>query len=136
MKITLLPSRSSANGSMRCAYQFCQTEAKTEDHFFSGFPSYWNVLAFYLVLGGLDERLNFAFVLLFVLLVFIPLKWIYPSRMGRLRGVTIAAGGAWGAACIALLVQYPDPAPWLLSASLLYVAYYIGISLYLGRSGN
>jgi phosphatidylcholine synthase len=30
------------------AYGFCQLDAKTGDHFFLGFPSYWNILAFYL----------------------------------------------------------------------------------------
>ena len=116
------------------AYQFCQVEAKTGDHFFRGFPSYWNVVAFYLVLGGLDQRANLAVVLSFVLLVFIPIKWIYPSRMERFRGFTLVATGACGGACIALLIQYPDPAPRLLLASLLYVVYYVGVSVYLGFS--
>jgi hypothetical protein len=26
------------------SYQFCRTDAKTDDHFFLGFPSYWNLL--------------------------------------------------------------------------------------------
>jgi len=30
------------------AYAFCRTDAKTSDHYFRGFPSYWNVAAFYL----------------------------------------------------------------------------------------
>ena len=32
------------------AYGFCQKEAKTADNFFLGFPSYWNIVAFYLYL--------------------------------------------------------------------------------------
>src|SRR5207253_4959556 len=31
-------------------YGFCQTDAKTPDGFFLGFPSYWNIVAFYLYL--------------------------------------------------------------------------------------
>ncbi len=30
------------------AYGFCQVSAKTEDGYFLGFPSYWNIVAFYL----------------------------------------------------------------------------------------
>ena len=30
------------------AYGFCQVPAKTSDGFFVGFPSYWNIVAFYL----------------------------------------------------------------------------------------
>ena len=31
------------------AYQFCRVDAKTDDHLFLGFPSYWNIVAFYVV---------------------------------------------------------------------------------------
>ena len=32
------------------SYQFCRVDAKTgTDHFFLGFPSYWNVVAFYAI---------------------------------------------------------------------------------------
>src|SRR5215210_1848630 len=31
------------------SYQFCRVDAKTDDHFFLGFPSYWNIVAFYLI---------------------------------------------------------------------------------------
>src|SRR5205823_3642051 len=30
------------------AYGFCQVSAKTDDGYFLGFPSYWNIVAFYL----------------------------------------------------------------------------------------
>src|SRR5437762_3256853 len=30
------------------AYGFCQVAAKTDDGYFLGFPSYWNIIAFYL----------------------------------------------------------------------------------------
>lgn len=33
-------------------YQFCRSDAKTDDHFFVGFPSYWNIAAFYLIALG------------------------------------------------------------------------------------
>src|SRR4051812_32571721 len=31
------------------SFQFCRVDAKTSDHFFLGFPSYWNILAFYVI---------------------------------------------------------------------------------------
>lgn len=133
----LLPPAWAIAGSvlicLASAYQFCQAEAKTSDHFFLGFPSYWNVVAFYLFFAGLDPRANLAIVGFLVVQVFVPIKWVYPSRMTRLRAVTIAATAIWGVACIAVLVQYPTPAPWLLPASLLYVVYYAGVSLWFGR---
>ena len=32
------------------AYGFCQAQAKTDDNYFLGFPSYWNIAALYLYL--------------------------------------------------------------------------------------
>ena len=36
-------------------YQFCRVDAKTSDHFFLGFPSYWNVVAFYVIVLDTSE---------------------------------------------------------------------------------
>ncbi len=134
----LLPPSAALLGSIlicvASAYQFCQADAKTSDHFFLGFPSYWNVVAFYLFLGGLDPRVNLAIVSFFMVMVFVPVKWVYPSRMRRFRAATLVATALWGAMCIAMLVQYPTAAPWLLPASLVYVAYYVGVSLVLAWS--
>jgi phosphatidylcholine synthase len=115
------------------AFGFAQTEAKTEDHFFLGWPSYWNVVALYL--WGLDvpPPVGTAVVLILAVAVFVPLKYLYPSRMGALRRTTAVAGGLWGAAVIASVL--PPGAPWqrpLLAASLLFPLYYFAVSLWLG----
>ncbi len=36
------------------AYGFAAADAKTDDHFFTGFPSYWNIVALYLYVAGLS----------------------------------------------------------------------------------
>src|SRR3954449_9073454 len=70
-------------------YQFCRTDAKTDDHFFLGFPSYWNVVAFYVVVLELPPAaLGGALVVLSVL-VFVPIRYLYPSRTNILRGVNL-----------------------------------------------
>ena len=71
------------------AYQFTQTDAKTDDHHFKGFPSYWNVAALYMLLMGLPQWVNFGFLMLFNVMVFIPVKYIYPSRNNYLRKLTL-----------------------------------------------
>ncbi len=45
------------------AYGFNRHDAKTGDHFFTGFPSYWNVVVFYLLLAGLPQMVNAAILL-------------------------------------------------------------------------
>jgi phosphatidylcholine synthase len=111
------------------AYQFTQTDAKTADHHFKGFPSYWNVAALYMLLMGLPEWVNFAFLMLFNVLVFVPIKYIYPSRNSYLRLLTLALTYLYGAIGIWGLLQYPNHPQWFLWVSFLYVAYYIGLSL-------
>jgi phosphatidylcholine synthase len=111
------------------AYQFTQTDAKTDDHHFKGFPSYWNVAALYMLLMGLPQWVNFGFLMLFNVLVFIPIKYIYPSRNNYFRNFTLALTYLYGAIGIWGVLQYPNHPAWFLWASLVYVLYYIGLSL-------
>lgn len=111
------------------AYQFTQIDAKTDDHHFKGFPSYWNVAALYLLLMGLPQWVNFGFLMLFNVLVFVPIKYIYPSRNSYLRQLTLALTYLYGAVGVWGLLQYPNHPQWLVWVSFVYVAYYVGLSL-------
>ena len=62
------------------AYGFNRSDAKTPDHFFTGFPSYWNVVVFYLVIARLPATVNAAILLALAVLVFVPIRYLYPSR--------------------------------------------------------
>jgi phosphatidylcholine synthase len=116
---------------MASGYGFSQTAAKTPDHFFTGFPSYWNLVAFYLYVLGWPLAANAAVLVLFAILVFVPLRYAYPSRMTELRAPTVVLGLLWGAALL-LAVVHLDHAPrTIVTWSLLYPAYYFGVSLYL-----
>ncbi|MFZ5877992.1 MAG: CDP-alcohol phosphatidyltransferase family protein [Chloroflexota bacterium] len=111
------------------AYQFTQSDAKTDDHFFKGFPSYWNVMVLYMLILNTNPWVNLGFLVFFNILVFVPVKYIYPSRTSFLRKLTLtltyiySVFGIWG------LMQYPDVPKWVAYGSFLYVAYYIVVSL-------
>jgi phosphatidylcholine synthase len=111
------------------AYQFTQTDAKTDDHHFKGFPSYWNVAALYMLLMNLPPWVNFGFLMLFNVLVFVPIKYIYPSRNSYLRTLTLGLTYLYGAIGIWGLVQYPNQPKWVVWVSLIYVAYYLVLIL-------
>jgi len=113
------------------AYQFCQSDAKTPDHYFKGFPSYWNVTVLYLLAMRLSPTTNLAIVILLVVLVFVPIKYVYPSRTRHLRALTLVLASLWGIALIGVVWQFPHPSNWLIGVSLLFVAYYFGLSLFL-----
>jgi phosphatidylcholine synthase len=106
------------------AYQFCQANAKTSDHFFLGFPSYWNLVVFYLYCLTLSTIMNELILALFAVMVFVPIKYIYPSRTKPLRLLTVSLGIVWGVITAAMLPSLPAVNPVLLYLSLAYIAYY------------
>jgi phosphatidylcholine synthase len=108
------------------AYGFCRTDAKgVIEHYFRGFPSYWNVMAFYFVVLGTPPALNLAVMLTAVVFVFVPMRWLYPSRMETMRGVTIALGAVWGVLGIVMIARLPALSPALGWVSLYFPLYYV-----------
>ena len=89
------------------AYGFSQADAKTSDGFFRGFPSYWNVVAIYAWLLGVSPAATTAWVLGLSVLVFVPWKYIYPSKLRQHRALTFALAILGFAAVVAA----PSAAP-------------------------
>ena len=118
------------------SYQFCRVDAKTEDHFFLGFPSYWNVIAFYVVVMQLSATTTAAILVVCSLLVFVPVKYIYPSRTRALRRTNLALTAVWLVTYAVLLAQSPHPDGVVAAVSLAYLGYYLGASLYLTWVGR
>jgi phosphatidylcholine synthase len=112
-------------------YQFCRVDAKTADHFFLGFPSYWNVVAFYAIVLDIGRTGVAVTLVVLTVLVFVPVRYVYPSRTRLLRGLNLALAGTWLVTYGVLLAQYPDPHPVVVGLSLAYLVYYVGLSLYL-----
>lgn len=131
----LLPASATIAGIamvvLASAFQFCQSDAKTDDHTFKGFPSYWNVVVFYMFMFDANPWVNFWVLAILTVLVFVPIKYLYPSRMVRYQKLTLSLTTIWGILCLIMWLQYPFFAPWMLWASLLYVVYYVGLSLYM-----
>ncbi len=130
----LLPDRFAVVGPalilLASAYQFSQSDAKTDDHYFKGFPSYWNVMVFYLFVLGTSVWFNLFVTVLFSVLVFVPIKYIYPSRTTVQPRLVMGGALLWGMAILAMLVLYPNVPAWLKWFSMVYVVYYHALSLY------
>ncbi|HZO09373.1 MAG TPA: CDP-diacylglycerol O-phosphatidyltransferase [Myxococcota bacterium] len=114
-------------------YGFSQVDAKTEDDFFLGFPSYWNVIAIQAWLLEVDPALLAWILAAFSALVFVPLKYVYPSKLRAWRRTTYALT-ALAAAVVAGSVLDPERARalGLPQLSLAYPAFYLALSLHLG----
>ena len=116
---------------MTSSYQFCRTDAKTVDHTFLGFPSYWNILVVYLILMEPNPWLSLFWIVLCGVLVFIPIKYAYPSRMLRFQTPTLTLAYVWAVVLGIVIYMFPNHPIWLVWVSLVYAVYYVGISLYM-----
>lgn len=118
------------------AYQFTQAEAKTPDHFFRGFPSYWNLVVFYLFISQMSPWFNLGVIIVLSILVFVPIKYLYLTRIDyvtRNRGLKkalISATLIYAFATVMLLMQYPIKNPFYVSITWLFGALYLFVSLY------
>mgnify|MGYP006170819293 CR=1 FL=1 len=110
------------------AYGFNRDDAKTADHFFTGFPSYWNVVVFYLFVAGWPPEANAAILLALAVLVFVPIRYLYPSRGGAFQALTNGLGVLWAALMLAMLWRFPAVPRPLFWASLVFPAYYLLLS--------
>jgi phosphatidylcholine synthase len=115
------------------AYGFSQTEAKTEDGYFLGFPSYWNVVALYAWLLELSAPATTGWLVALSIGVFVPLKYLYPSQMRAWRRVMNAGAGVWILLVAALLLwpELPGYAAWAW-LTLAYPVGYVVLSFWLG----
>jgi phosphatidylcholine synthase len=110
------------------AYGFASTDAKTGDHFFTGFPSYWNIVVLYLYVADLAPRANAAILLVLSALVFVRIRYVYPSRTPVLRTLTVSAGVVWSIMLLAVVLALPERRTGLLAASMAYPVYYTVLS--------
>jgi phosphatidylcholine synthase len=105
-------------------YGFSQANAKTEDHYFLGFPSYWNVVAVYLYWMQPDAWFAAGLIITLAILTFIPSLYLYPSRGGPFSKLTNILCVLWGILMILIaagVLSHPKPLVW---ASLAFPIYY------------
>ena len=110
------------------AYGFNKDDAKTADHFFTGFPSYWNIVVFYLFIAGWPPELNLVILLGLSVLVFVPIHYLYPSRSPMFRRLTVGLGAVWGILVMVMLWQMPNVSRTVFWLSLVFPIYYVLLS--------
>jgi len=89
------------------AYGFSQVNVKTDDGFFLGFPSLWNVVAFYLYVFQLPSLIALGIVVVLSLLTFVPSRYLYPSQPGVLNVLSNVLGVVWAILLALILQQLP-----------------------------
>lgn len=108
------------------AIYYADMGMKTDEYFFSGFPVVWNMLIFTLFVIDASATTAMAAVLASVLLTFLPIHFLHPVRVKRLRTLNLAVFFLWcGFGGYALLLHFNSPS-WVvvgmvLSGIYLYV---------------
>ena len=115
------------------SYGFCSDHAKTNDGFFTGFPSYWNGAALYLYWLQYPAWLAAGWLLLFIVLTFIPIKYISLNQTMQLRKTNRVLLVIWFVILFLILRDFFNPNITLVYLSLIYPLFYFFGSFYLHR---
>ena len=74
---------------------FADTRMKTKDKSFSGFPACWNMVVLVLFAVAPSQSVILAIVVLLTVGMFLPLKFVHPTRTQRWREITLQVSIAW-----------------------------------------
>jgi phosphatidylcholine synthase len=114
---------------MTGAIYFADRRMKTADNYFRGFPTLWNVVAFYLFVLKLPPWLAAAVIGLLAVLTFVPFKFLHPFRVDRLRMVSMAAVVVWSLLAGYALARSLAPGPWVAGGLLALAVYFLAVGL-------
>jgi phosphatidylcholine synthase len=115
-------------------FHFSDTQNKSEDHCFVGFPAIWNIVAFYAFAFSMPTWAAVVLVLLCATLTFVPLHWAHPLRTPLLWPVTFAVTAAWMLAALVTVWSGFPAGNFAKGILLLAAAYGVGLVL-LSRRG-
>jgi phosphatidylcholine synthase len=111
------------------ALYFANRKMKTADHYFRGFPAVWNLIAFYLLLLRPPPVVAAMTVALFAVLTFVPVRFVHPIRVRRLRPLTIGLLALWAALALAAIFQGLAPDRWITAALCAIALYFLTVGL-------
>ena len=89
-------------------YTFANINTKTNDYYFSGFPAVWNIVVLYFYILNTHPIINVIIILLLFIFTFIPIKFVHPLRVKKIRNLTIFCTVLWSATTLKLVTTNPD----------------------------
>lgn len=92
------------------AIYYADTGMKTGDYFFSGFPVVWNMIVFTLFVIDASATTALVIVTVSVVLTFLPVNFLHPVRVKRLRPLNLGIFLLWCAlGGYSLLLHFETP---------------------------
>ncbi|MBS0247450.1 MAG: phosphatidylcholine synthase [Proteobacteria bacterium] len=116
------------------ALYFADRMMKTDDNYFRGFPAVWNVIAFYLYILPPLPWLALLVIVALCALTFVPVAFVHPLRVRRLRSVNIGLMALWAVLAAFAVVTNLEPGPIVVAALSAIALYFLGAGL-LRRAG-
>lgn len=116
-------------------YTFANTGVKTEDYYFSGFPALWNLLVLYFHIMQSSQWTNLVVIVVCAVLTFVPIKFVHPLRVRKLRHITLPMTVLWAATSLRLMLISPEAekaqeaSPIVFWLWIVASVYFFGISL-------
>jgi phosphatidylcholine synthase len=115
---------------LAAAYAFSQVNVKTADGFFLGFPSYWNIVAYYLFVLAPPPWVSVALIGTCSVLSFVPTPYIYATRGGPFAKLINIGSVAWFISLGLVLVGPEEYRRTIAIASLAFPVIYMTLSAF------
>lgn len=91
-------------------FHVADRESKTEDGYFVGFPAIWNIVCLYLFAFMPRPAVALGVIVVLVAATFVPIHYVHPLRVVRLRFATLIVTLLWTAGAVgAVLNPFPSP---------------------------
>jgi phosphatidylcholine synthase len=113
---------------------FADRRMKTPDNYFRGFPAVWSVVAFFLFLLRPGPAVAGAIVVVLAILTFVPIVFIHPFRVARLRALSAVLLALGGVLALVAIARDMAPGPWVTGAMCVIGLYFVGAGLLRRRS--
>ncbi len=113
------------------ALYFADKRMKTAEQAFRGFPAVWNAVIFQLMVYKFPETVTLVIIAVFAVLTFLPVEFVHPMRVTRLRPVTFVMAVAWGLTAFAALLENLNPDPVVLILFSIVNLYFAVIGVFL-----
>ena len=106
---------------------FADRWMKTADYYFRGFPAVWNVAAFYLFLLRPPSWLSAIVIVALAILTFVPIHFVHPIRISRLRVFTLMAMILWALLALFAVLKNLEPGFWVTVILCVLAVYFVGV---------
>jgi phosphatidylcholine synthase len=112
------------------AYGFSQVNVKTDDGFFLGFPSYWNIVAYYLYVLPAPAWVSVTLISTCVVLTFIPTHYIYATKGGPFARLINIGSAVWFVSLGLVLIGPEEYRRTIAIVSLAFPVMYMALSAF------